>query len=610
MVKKAKKKIQLMCTAFRDGFQSVYGARVLSKDYMPIVKKAKDAGIRRFESGGGASFQSAFFYCNENAFEVMDKFRETVGEDVHLQTLARGVNVVGLDSQPSDIINLHAKLFKKHGVSMIRNFDALNDPDNLAYSGQCIVDAGLEHQIAIAMMSLPPGCTGAHTPEFYEKVLKDILKAKIPFHSLCFKDASGTTTPAVVYETIVRARKLVGDKMPIEFHSHETAGVGTACYLAAVQAGADIVDLSMAPVSGGTCQPDIATMWHALRGTDFELDVDVDAVMQVEEAFKEALKDYFLPPEALCVEPRIPWSPMPGGALTANTQMLRDNGIMSKYSEIIEAMEEVVRKGGFGTSVTPVSQFYFQQAFNNVIIGKWAKIAEGYGKMVLGYFGKTPKQPDKEVIKIASEQLGLEPTTQSPRLLNDKDPKKGIAPAIEKLKVAGLPVTDENIFIAATCADKGIAFLKGEAKVAVRYKQPVSPKASVAGVQHIVVDGTGFDVEIKGSDAIVNGKIYHVQQMAAQGADKTQGAHKAAVSEPSQSNTASAGAVVSAPMLGTVTKINVQAGERVQRGQDLMVLEVMKMENPIKAPTEGVVQDILVSQGMQVSAGQALVKLA
>ena len=230
--------------------------------------------------------------------------------------------------------------------------------------------------------------------------------------------------------------------------------------------------------------------------------------------------------------------------------------------------------------------------------------------MVLGYFGKTPKQPDKEVIKIASEQLGLEPTTQSPRLLNDKDPKKGIAPATEKLKQAGLPVTDENIFIAATCADKGIAFLKGEAKVAVRYKQPASPKAPVAGVQHIVVDGTGFDVEIKGSDAIVNGKIYHVQQMAAQGTDKTQATHKASVSEPSQSNTASAGAVVSAPMLGTVTKINVKAGDHVQRGQDLMVLEVMKMENPIKAPTDGVVQDILVSQGTQVSAGQALVKLA
>ena len=116
---------------------------------------AKQAGLYRFESGGGAAFQSAFFYLNQNAFDVMDSFREVAGEDAFLQTLARGINVVGLESQSSDIIKLHAELFKKHGVTAIRNFDALNDPDNLAYSGKCIVDAGLHHQLAISMMSLP-----------------------------------------------------------------------------------------------------------------------------------------------------------------------------------------------------------------------------------------------------------------------------------------------------------------------------------------------------------------------------------------------------------------------------------------------------------------------
>ena len=589
------KKIQVLCTAFRDGFQSVYGSRVLPKDYMPIVKMAKNAGIKRFESGGGAAFQSAFFYLNENAFDVMDAFRAAVGPDVHLQTLARGINVVGLDSQSSDIIKLHAQLFKKHGVTMIRNFDALNDPDNLAFSGQCIVDAGLQHQIAIAMMSLPPGCVGAHTPEFYEKTLKNILKAKIPFDSLCFKDASGTTVPSVVYDTIVKARKLVGKDIPIEFHSHETAGVGTACYLAAIEAGADIVDLSMAPVSGGTCQPDIATIWHALRQTNYELDVDVDAIMKVEDAFKDAMKDYFLPPEAVCVEPRIPWSPMPGGALTSNTQMLRDNGIMDKYSEIITAMEEVVRKGGFGTSVTPVSQFYFQQAFNNVIIGPWQKIAEGYGKMVLGYFGKTPKTPDKDVVKIASEQLSLEPTKESPRLLNDKNPNKGIKSATEKLKSNNLPISDENIFIAATCGDKGISYLKGEGKVSVRYNEKNIVKA-VDGVQHIVINGQTYDVELNEHDAIVNGKTYsfdvveNLSDTTSVQASKTDGKTE----------------VITSPMLGTVVKMNVKVGDFVKAGQDLMILEVMKMENPIKSPKDAVVKDVLVSKGTQVAAGQKL----
>ncbi|GAH51373.1 unnamed protein product, partial [marine sediment metagenome] len=134
----AKKLIKVMNTAFRDGFQSVFGARVYTKDFLPAVEAAKDAGISHFESGGGARFQSLYFYCNEDAFDMMDAFRETVGPDVNLQTLARGINVVGLDSQSRDIINLHARLFKKHGVTTIRNFDALNDVNNLDYSGRCI----------------------------------------------------------------------------------------------------------------------------------------------------------------------------------------------------------------------------------------------------------------------------------------------------------------------------------------------------------------------------------------------------------------------------------------------------------------------------------------
>ena len=149
-------------------------------------------------------------------------------------------------------------------------------------------------------------------------------------------------------------------------------------------------------------------MWHALRGSEYTLDVDIDKVRDAEEVFKDCMKEYFLPPEATAVEPLIPWSPMPGGALTANTQMMRDNGIMDRYPEVIAAMGEVVRLGGFGTSVTPVSQFYFQQAFNNVMFGPWEKIVDSYGKMVLGYFGKTPVPPDQEVVKLAQE-LGEDP---------------------------------------------------------------------------------------------------------------------------------------------------------------------------------------------------------
>ncbi len=588
----AKKVINFMCTAFRDGFQSVFGMRVLPKDYFPAIEMAKDAGIRYFEAGGGAAFQSAFFYCNENAFDVMDKFREVAGSDANLQTLARGINVVGLDSMSTDLIKLHAKLFKKHGMTTIRNFDALNDPNNLIVSGQAIKDAGLQHQMTITIMSLPPGCEGAHDPDFYEQRLRAVLDAEVPFDSLCLKDASGTCTPAIVHETIKRMRKLT-DK-PISFHTHETAGTSVLCCMSAIEAGADTVDLSLAPVSGGTCSPDVLTMWHALRGTDYVLDVDPQKILETEEFLKNALSEYLLPPEATKVEPRVPWSPLPGGALTANTQMLRDNGIMDKFPEIVKAMEEVVRKGGYGTSVTPVSQFYFQQAFNNVMQGPWKKIAEGYGKMVLGYFGRTPHEPDPEVVKIASEQLGLEPTKESPLAINDRNPKKQVSHFVEVLKENGLPQTDENIFIAAACGDKGIAFLKGEGKIGVRYKE--KPRAT-SGDFNVTVDGKNYKASLNGDTVVVNGKSFNV----------TVGAAGQTVAKPV--NAQGTATDVVSPVPGTVIKMLVKEGDQITKAQPIAILEVMKMENPVPAPADGIVEKIAVHQGDQVVTGQLLMTL-
>ncbi|MEM5947381.1 biotin/lipoyl-containing protein [Spirochaetia bacterium 38H-sp] len=594
-----KKRVHFMVTAFRDGFQSAYGARVLTKDFLPAFEAAVNAGMNHFEIGGGARFQSLYFYCNEDAFQMMKTLRDVAGPDADLQTLARGVNVVGLDSQPRDIIKLHAKLFKKYGVSTIRNFDALNDVNNLIDSGKAIADAGLNHEVVVTMMELPPGCEGAHDPAFYASTLKQILDAGIPYNSVCFKDASGTSTPQKVYETIKEARKLLGNDVRLVFHSHETAGVSIAQYKAALEAGADQIDLSLAPVSGGTCQPDVLTMWHALRGTEFDLGIDPVKIMEVEEVFKECMADYFTPPEARAVEPRIPFSPMPGGALTANTQMLRDNGLMDRYPEMIKNMEEVVRRGGFATSVTPVSQFYFQQAFNNTMFGPWKKIAEGYGKMVLGYFGKTPVAPDPEIVKLAQEQLGLEPTTELVVDINDRDPNKGIEAARKALKENNLEETEENIFIAATCKDKGIMFLKGEAKLGVRkgQKQKDASAGSSSGAYAVSVGGKKYTVKIEGDKAIVNGKAYDI---AISEADE-----KAAGSAASSGDKAE----VKAPLPGLVLRIPVAEGDEVEDGQEVIVLEAMKMENPIYAPKAGRVASILVKQGDHVKSGDVLIEI-
>ena len=593
----AKKKVTFMCTAFRDGFQSVYGARVFTPDFLPAVAAARDAGITYFEAGGGARFQSLYFYCDEDAFAMTDAFRGSAGPDANLQTLARGVNVVGLESQSSDIIKLHADLFKKHGITTIRNFDALNDVENLIYSGQCIVDAGLHHQVCVTLMELPPGCEGAHDADFYEQTLRAILDAEIPYDSVCFKDASGTAVPSKVYETIKRARAMLPEGTFIHFHTHETAGISVQANMAALDAGADAIDLSLAPCSGGTCQPDVLVMWHALRGSDYDLDIDIEKVRDAEEVFKECMADYFLPPEATAVEPLIPWSPMPGGALTANTQMLRDNGIMDKYPDMIKAMGDVVARGGFGTSVTPVSQFYFQQAFNNVMFGPWERIAEPYGQMVLGYFGKTPVAPDPEIVKIASEQLELKPTDEPPLARNDADPEKGVGAARKILESEGIEATDENIFIVATCADKGLDFLKGNAEVGVRKIEKTDdvsvPVGDGPAEYTLQVNGKAVNVKVDGNVATVNGKAYTV--------DLQDSAGSGDVSAP-----VTDAAPVRAQMPGKVIRILKNVGDRVNSGEAILVLEAMKMEVQITSPNEGTVTDVPVSVGDQVANGQTL----
>ena len=590
-----------MDTTFRDGFQSVFGARVAMDDFLPAVSAAREAGIYHFEFGGGARFQSLFFYLNENAFDMMDKFREAAGKDAVLQTLSRGVNTVTLDTGSREIVDLHAKMFAKHNTDVIRNFDALNDVKNLEFSAGSIKKHGAKHEVVVTMMDLPAGLEGAHDAAFYERILREILDAGIPYDSVCFKDASGTSSPQKVYETIKMARSLLGDGVHIRLHTHETAGVSVACYLAALEAGVSGIDLAASPVSGGTSQPDILTMLHAVKGKNYDLGgLEPEKILKYEEVLNECLKDYFLPPEATQVSPLIPFSPMPGGALTANTQMMRDNKILDKFPAVIKAMREVVRVGGFGTSVTPVSQFYFQQAFNNVMFGQWAKIAPGYGKMVLGYFGKTPVEPDANIVKIASEQLGLEPTKEAAIDIADRDESKKLSSIAKVLEENGIEKTDENLFIVAACDQKGLAFLKGEAKVMIRKNNSAKD-----GKYLVSVNGNKYHVSVDGDEISVNGTTYSVDLEADKG---TPVGKKPEPKKESKKAVGNENEVV-ASMSANVFKVQVAVGDKVIAGQSLIVLEAMKMEIPIESPRDGEVAEILTQKGATVSTGDVLVKL-
>lgn len=595
----AKKYIDVMDTTFRDGFQSVFGGRVLMDDFFPAVEAAKEAGIKHFEFGGGARFQTLYFYLQEDAFEMMDRFREIVGPEANLQVLSRGINTVMLDTGSRETIDLFAKMFKKHGTTTVRNFDALNDVDNLVYSGSCIKKYGLKHEVVVTMMDLPPGCQGAHDVAFYKKTLKNILDSGLEFDSVCFKDASGTSNPHKVFETIQMARKLLGKDAHLRLHTHETAGVSVAAYLAALEAGADGIDMAASPVSGGTAQPDILTMLHATKGTNYNLgDLELPKILKYEEKLSKCLQDYMIPPEATQVSPLIPFSPMPGGALTANTQMMRDSGNLEKFDEVILAMKEVVERGGYGTSVTPVSQFYWQQAYANVMFGPWKQIAPGYGRMVLGYFGKTPVKPDPEIMALAEKKLKLEPTTENPLDISDRDENKSIAHWTKVLEDEGLEVTDENIFIGASCDQKGIAFLKGDSPLMVRKKgteenNSGEGEVDMAGNYTVVVDGKKFSVQVAEGNADI--QVTEASQSPA------------ATEVKAEEVLGGAGSVeVHSQTPGNVWKILLNPGDSAKEGDTIMILEAMKMEIEITAPQDGVIKSIDVNVNDSVSDGQLL----
>ena len=474
------KTIRVMLTAFRDGLQSVFGGKVRAGDVLPAMEVAARAGVRHFEFGGGARYQAPYFYVGEDPFESMDRMRAAVGPDADLQILTRSVSGVTLTTQRIDALALQARLMKRHGTTIDRNFDFMNDVDNLVRTGRPIVEAGLHHQVTVSLMGLPYASTEVHTPAFYADIARRILDADVRIDSLCLKDASGTTDPTTVHETAKAVRKLLGSEIPLWFHTHDTASMAVACDMAAIEGGVDGIDLSVRPLASGTSQPDVRSMAHALKGTGYRLDVDPGRMGEVERELAEGLRDYAFNPITLAADARVVDFPMPGGAIGPNVHMMAQAGILDRYDEVLAEFPVVVKAGGAWTSVTPGSQQYWLQAFDNVLYGRWEKIDPGYGRSVLGYFGRPPTEPDSDVVRAASEQLGLPPYDGDPL---ERAPDS-LGPAEAALRERDLPVTEENVFLvaAATVPDKdmelneGIRLLTGRPRV----RLPLKPEAERA----------------------------------------------------------------------------------------------------------------------------------
>ena len=603
-------KIRVMFTPFRDGLQSIFGGRVRLNDFLPAVKASVDIGIRHIEFGGGARYQAPYFYLGEDPFEDMRKIREAVGPDVDLQILTRSVSGVTLTEQSIEGLRLQAKLMKAAGTTWDRNFDFMNDVRNLVNTGKPIVEAGMHHQACIALMGLPFHSDTVHTPEFYINIGKRLLESDVRIDSICLKDASGTTDPRTVYETAVGMKKIMPPEMRLWMHTHDTASTAVACYMAGIAGGVDGVDLSVRPLASGTVQPDARSLAHGLKGTGYSLDIDVGKLNKIENMLNELLEDYEVNPVTTTADARVLMFPMPGGAIGPNVHMMTKAGILDKYSEVLAEFPVVVEAGGAWASVTPGSQQYWLQSFNNVLYGRWKKIDPGYGRAVLGYFGKTPMPPDPEVVSIASEQLKMP--------VFDGDPLDAAPHNIESARRAleerGLPVTDENIFLVLSAmvpgknmdANEGIRLLTGNFKIDVPLKTKEEPKVKSAAVP-VAAAGPApaaagpftsrCTVEENGSKRTFIVTLEPLTAARASAASPGGGAAPTTLGTPLYSRFAG---------LVEVVDVMVKVGDTVRQGSVVAAVEAMKARNDLKAPCGGTVTAINVKIGDEIDSSKPI----
>jgi pyruvate carboxylase subunit B len=607
------KKIRVMFTPFRDGLQSSFGGKVRLNDFLGAVELSAEAGIRHFEFGGGARFQAPFFYLGENPFECMRKFRDAAGPGADLQILTRSVSGVTLTTQSPEGLALQAKMMAESGTTWDRNFDYMNDVRNLINTGKPIVDAGMHHQCVIALMGLPFESDKVHTPEFYVNIGRGILEGDVQVDSICLKDASGTTDPMTIYKTAVEMKKLMPPEMPLWMHTHDTASTAVSCYQAAIHGGCDGVDLSVRPMASGTVQPDARSLAHALKGTGYTLDIDVSKMADVEKMTTDLMADYDFNPTTTSADARVLGFPMPGGAIGPNVHMMVKAGILDKYSDVLAEFPVVVEAGGAWTSVTPGSQQYWLQAFNNVMYGRWEKMDAGYGKAVLGYFGKTPLPPDSEVVKKAADQLGLEPFDGNPL----EAAPKNVEPAKQILRDNNLEVNDENTFLVLSAMvpgkkaelNEGLRLLLGKPKIDVplKKKEVAAPAAAptaapAAGMAPVITGPVTTQVKVQEG---AQTRTFSVTVEPVGGASAPAPAVEAAPAAP-------AGTQVFSTFAGSVEVVDVlvKVGDKVNVGDVVAAIEAMKAKHDIKALCGGTVSAIHVSIGDEIDSTKPIVSIA
>ncbi|MBQ7293899.1 MAG: oxaloacetate decarboxylase subunit alpha [Clostridia bacterium] len=439
--------VKITETVLRDSHQSLIATRMTTEEMLPILEQLDKVGYHSLEAWGGATFDSCMRFLNEDPWERLRKIRDKV-KNTKLQMLFRGQNILGYRHYSDDVVEYFVQKSIANGIDIIRIFDALNDPRNLKTAIDATKKENGHVQAAFSYTTGP-----VYTLEYYSKYAKQL--EEMGADSICIKDMAGLLKPYDAYELVKTLKESV--KVPIQLHTHYTAGLASMTLLKGIEAGVDIVDTAISPMAMGTSQPPTETLVATLAGTEYDTGIDLAELDKITKYFAPLREKYLaeglLNPKALNVDVNALLYQVPGGMLSNLMSQLKQAGKEDKLIEVLEEVPRVRADVGYPPLVTPSSQIVGTQAVFNVIGGeRYKMVTKEFKGIVKGEYGKTPVEIDPAFVK---------------KIIGDDEritcrPADALKPELDELraKIANYIEQDEDVLSYALFEQVAIKFFE------------------------------------------------------------------------------------------------------------------------------------------------------
>ena len=587
--------------ALRDAHQSLLATRMKTEDMLPIAEKLDAVGFFSLEAWGGATFDTCIRFLNEDPWERARQLKKKI-PNTPLQMLLRGQNCVGYRHYADDIVDRFVKQSYEVGIEIFRIFDALNDLRNIEVAVKTAKKCGGTVEGCISYTVSP-----LHNIELYLKMAQDLVDMGSDI--LCIKDMAGLLTPQMTTPLIRELKKTI--KIPIHLHSHSTTGLAGMNIQCAIDEGLDMVDTAISTLSMGTSHYPTECVVAALQGTDRDTGLDLDALEEIAEYFKEVRKHYArFESNFVGVDINILKSQIPGGMISNMENQLRDQNALDKMDEVLEEVPRVRKDLGYPPLVTPSSQIVGSQATLNVLTGERYKIiTKETRECVLGKYGKLPGEIDPDLLeKVAKDQKVI-----------DCRPADLLVPEWDTVveEAGDAAQTDEDRLTYAMFPKVALTFFQTRGKPYTEPESP-APKGQPAAAPAAAPAPAAQPAPAGGSavyTVTVNGKPYSVQVGTGAGAPAPVAAapapQPAAAPAPAAAPSSNgSNKAVTSPLPGSVFALKCKVGDQVNEGDTVMILESMKMETEVHTPHSGTVNSILVQEGANVQTGDELIHIS